>query len=231
LGFGYGNLKDNKMETLADKGNGVYYYIDSELEARKVFVEELGGTLVTVAKDVKLQIEFNPLTVKGYRLIGYENRLLNYEDFDDDTKDAGDMGAGHEVIAFYEIIPASSDEVVDTEEFEQPEELKYDGTNHPDELMTLSLRYKDPESSTSQLIEHITYVTDKTDTPSEAFRFASSVVEFSLVLRDSQFQGGASFTSVIDRASNALGTDEQGYRAQFIELVQAAMQLYSDLED
>jgi Ca-activated chloride channel family protein len=219
------------METLADKGNGVYYYIDSELEARKVFVEELGGTLVTVAKDVKLQIEFNPLTVKGYRLIGYENRLLNYEDFDDDTKDAGDMGAGHEVIAFYEIIPASSDEVVDTEEFEQPEELKYDGTNHPDELMTLSLRYKDPESSTSQLIEHITYVTDKTDTPSEAFRFASSVVEFSLVLRDSQFQGGASFTSVIDRASNALGTDEQGYRAQFIELVQAAMQLYSDLED
>ena len=116
LGFGTGNLQDSKMETLADKGNGVFYYIDTLLEAKKVFVNELGGSLITVAKDVKLQIEFNSATVNGYRLIGYENRLLNYEDFEDDTKDAGDMGAGHEVIAFYEIIPASSDEEVDEED-------------------------------------------------------------------------------------------------------------------
>ena len=112
------------METLADKGNGVYYYIDSILEAKKVFVSELGASLITVAKDVKLQVEFNPMNVQAYRLIGYENRLLDYQDFSDDTKDAGDLGAGHEVIAFYEIIPVGSDEVIDTEEYEIPLDLR-----------------------------------------------------------------------------------------------------------
>ena len=228
LGFGTGNLKDSKMETLADKGNGVYYYIDNLLEAKKVFVEELGGSLVTVAKDVKLQIEFNPANVKGYRLIGYENRLLDYDDFDDDTKDAGDMGAGHEVVALYEIIPASSDEVVDAFEFEQPEELKYDGTSFTEELMTLQIRYKDPENTMSELIEDVVYVAEETELPSEAFRFASAVAEFGMLLRDSEYKGESSYLTVIDRATAALGEDEHGYRSQFISLVQQARALIEE---
>jgi len=224
-GFGTGNLQDGKMETLADKGNGVYHYIDSLLEAKKVFVDELGGSLITVAKDVKLQIEFNPLTVKGYRLIGYENRLLDYQDFDNDQIDSGDMGAGHEVIAFYEIIPASSDEEVNEDEYEQPEELKYDGTNFSDEIMTLSIRYKDPESDTSELIEEVVYVTSYTDTPSNSFMFASAVVEFGLILRDSEYKGTSSFQTVIDSATLYQGADEKGYRQEFITLVQTAKHL------
>jgi len=229
LGFGTGNLKDSKMETLADKGNGVFYYIDSLLEAKKVFVNELGGSLITVAKDVKLQIEFNPATVKGYRLIGYENRLLDYEDFDDDTKDAGDMGAGHEVIAFYEIIPTSSGEVVDEHEFDIPDELKYTGDNYTDEIMTLSIRYKEPQYDTSQLIQHVVYVAEKTTTPSNTFVFASCVTEFGLILRESEYTYNASYTSIINRAALALGTDEHGYRAEFITLVEKALSL-SDIE-
>jgi len=225
LGFGTGNLQDSKMETLADKGNGVFYYIDTLLEAKKVFVNELGGSLITVAKDVKLQIEFNSATVNGYRLIGYENRLLNYEDFEDDTKDAGDMGAGHEVIAFYEIIPATSDETVDPAEFDIPEDLKYDGENYTDEIMTLSIRYKDPQYDTSQLLESIVYVADKTTTPSETFRFASSVTEFGLLLRDSEYKYNASYTSIIERATQSLGNDEHGYRSEFITLVEKALSL------
>lgn len=223
LGFGQGNLKDNKMETLANKGNGVYHYIDSILEAKKVFADELGASLITVAKDVKLQIEFNPLLVKGYRLIGYENRMLSYEDFNNDVKDAGDIGAGHEVIALYEIIPADSDEVIDPLEFEIPEELKYNGTNYANELLTLAIRYKQPDSSTSQLIETIVEVGDWTATPSNTFLFASAVAEFGMILRDSVHKGNATYQQVIARATPLVGDDD--YKAEFIELVQLASQL------
>lgn len=223
LGFGQGNLKDNKMEVLADKGNGVYHYIDSILEAKKVFVEELGGSLVTVAKDVKLQVEFNPLHVKGYRLIGYENRLLDYQDFDDDQKDAGDMGAGHEVIALYEIIPADSAEVIKTKEFEKPAELKYDGINYTLEIMTLSIRYKLPDSDTSTKTEHVMLVSDITDSPSENFLFAASVAEFGLLLRNSQYKYNASYTKIIARV-NAL-TQSDDYKDEFVLLVQKAAEL------
>ena len=222
LGFGTGNLQDGKMETLADKGNGVYYYIDSILEAKKVFVTELGASLITVAKDVKFQVEFNPLNVKGYRLIGYENRVLNYDDFDNDEIDAGDIGAGHVVIAFYELIPADSDEEIDTREFELVEELKYNGENHPDETMTLSIRYKDPDSDTSELSQYVVESNAMTTTPSETFMFASSVVEFGLLLRNSEYKGTATYESVISRASMSLGVDAEGYRDEFLDLVEIA---------
>ncbi len=227
LGFGTGNLQDDKMETLADKGNGVYYYIDSILEAKKVFVNELGASLITVAKDVKLQIEFNPLNVKGYRLIGYENRLLDYEDFTNDDVDAGDLGAGHEVIAFYEIIPAGSNEEIDTSEFEIPEDIKYDGTNFSNELMTLSIRYKEPNYDTSELIEAVVLTTDFIETPSNTFIFASCVVEFGLLLKDSEYKYDSNYDGIMTRANNSLGTDEHGYRAEFITLVETT-KLLSD---
>lgn len=222
LGFGSGNLKDNKMETLANKGNGVYYYIDSILEAKKVFVSELGASLITVAKDVKFQIEFNPANVKGYRLIGYENRVLNYDDFDNDEVDAGDIGAGHSVIAFYELIPAGSEEIIDEREFEVIEDLKYDGSNFQDELMTLSIRYKDPDQDTSELSEYVVTKDHITETPSETFVFASSVVEFGLLLRDSEHKGNATYDNVLTRATSALGEDAEGYRDEFLDLVEIA---------
>ena len=225
LGFGEGNIKDNTMETLADKGNGVYHYIDSLLEAKKVFIDELGGTLITVAKDVKLQVEFNPATVKGYRLIGYENRLLDYYDFDNDEVDSGDMGAGHEVIVLYEIIPADSDEVIEPAEYEIPDDLKYDGQNYIDELMTLSIRYKNPDSEVSVLTEHILYMSEYTDTPSDNFIFASCVAEFGLLLRDSSYKYNASYNSVITRATNVA---DDRYKLEFVELVRIAYQLTDD---
>lgn len=225
LGFGTGNTKDDIMEALADHGNGVYYYIDCLKEAEKVLVHELGATMITVAKDVKLQVEFNPQNVKAYRLIGYENRVLNYEDFVDDTKDAGDMGSGHEVIAFYEIIPADSDEEIADLDYTIPEDLKYDGENYLDELMTLSIRYKDPTSDESELLQSVILVTDFTDTPSETFLFASAVVEFGLLLIDSEYQFNSDFNHVLSRAEDTLGIDEFGYRAEFIELVEIAQNL------
>lgn len=229
LGFGTGNLKDNTMESLADHGNGVYYYIDGVKEAEKVFVHELGASLVTVAKDVKLQIEFNPASVKGYRLIGYENRVLNYDDFSDDTKDAGDMGAGHSVIAFYEIIPADSSETIETKTFDIPETLRYTGENYLNEYANLQIRYKDPNSDTSMLIEHQTLSTSFTDNPSETFRFASAVVEFGLLLRDSSYKYQSSYQHVIDMANQSLGDDTYGYRHDFVELVGMAKRIAESL--
>ena len=225
LGFGTGNIRDGIMETLADKGNGVYYYIDTYQEAQKVFVNELGGTMVTVAKDVKLQIEFNPLNVKGYRLIGYENRVLNYEDFNDDTKDAGDLGSGHEVIAFYELIPAGSDEEINPQDYEVLEDLKYDGENYSNELTTISIRYKEPTTETSELIQDVVLTSDYTDSPSETYRFASAVAEFGMLLIQSQYKGASTYNQVIQRAENALGTDEFGYRDEFLDLVSIAFSL------
>lgn len=229
LGFG-SNHRDSIMETLADEGNGVYSYIDSILEAKKVFMNELGASLITVAKDVKIQIEFNPAVVKGYRLIGYENRVLDYDDFDDDNKDAGDLGAGHEVVFFYEIIPAGSDEEIDLFDFEQVEDLKYDGSNLLDEVANIDMRYKDPESDSSKLFNEVVYVSDATENPSLDFNFASSVVEFGMLLRDSVFKYDSSYQSVLDRATDSLGEDQHGYREEFLLLVEKAMLLEGILD-
>ncbi|MCV2231903.1 VWA domain-containing protein [Paracholeplasma manati] len=229
LGFGTGNIRDDIMESLADHGNGVYYYIDSIKEAEKVFIHQLGGSMIMVAKDVKLQIEFNPVLVKGYRLIGYENRVLDYDDFQNDFKDAGDMGAGHVVIAFYEIIHADSDETIPSLTFDPVEVLKYTGENHLDELLTLSIRYKEPTDDTSMLIEKIILGSTYTDTYSTEFGFASAVVEFGLLLRNSIYKSNASYTAVIERATLALDFDPHDYRSEFIELVMAAKNLsYKD---
>ena len=220
LGVGEGNYHDAMMKKLANAGNGNYAYIDSVLEAKKVFIDEFGGTLQTVAKDVKLQIEFNPAEVAGYRLLGYENRALAAKDFNDDKKDAGEMGAGHTMTAFYEIIPAGSEEKV-----ADVDPLKYQRTEvaKSGEIFTVKLRWKAPDGDTSVLGE--TPCTEAAITRKEAsedFRFASSVAEFALLLENSKFKGDASYKSVLDRARKAKGADDEGYRAEFIRLVEKA---------
>jgi Ca-activated chloride channel family protein len=191
LGFGSGNIKDSKMELLADKGNGNYAYIDTIAEARKSLVQEMGATLLTVAKDVKIQIEFNPATVGAYRLIGYENRLLRAEDFNNDTKDAGEIGAGHSVTALYEIVPPGGEVPnagVDPLQYQRRE------VTGGGELATLKLRYKDPDSETSKLLTQI--VSNETGAPSKNFRLASSVAQLGMLLRDSPHKGDASFEKI-----------------------------------
>jgi len=220
LGFGMGNTKDSKMEILADKGNGGYYYIDTEREARKVLVSELGSTLFTIAKDVKIQVEFNPSEVKGYRLIGYENRLLAKEDFNDDTKDAGELGAGHTVTALYEIIPADS-----KEEVRKADDLVYQQAQivKSDDLMTIKLRYKEPDGEVSKLLSQtLKSAAIKATTLDEDFQFATAVAEFGLLLKNSEFKGSASYDQVLTRAQAAKGKDPFGYRAEFINLVEKA---------
>jgi len=225
LGFGTGNLKDTKMEQMADKGNGHYAYIDSFREAQKVFVQEFGGTLFTVAKDVKIQVEFNPARVQAYRLLGYENRLLAKEDFADDKKDAGEMGAGHSVTALYEVVPVGATPVALA-----GDSLTYQhvslrpSANKTSELLTVRLRYKDPKGTRSRLLS--TPVTDRGATAaSEDMRFASAVAAFALLLRDSDHKGAASFDQVLTMARNARGDDPSGYRGEFISLVEAARTL------
>lgn len=223
LGFGTGNYQDGKMEQLADKGNGNYAYIDNLLEAKKVLVKEMGGTLLTIAKDVKLQIEFNPAKVKAYRLVGYENRLLNKEDFNDDKKDAGELGAGHTVTAIYEIIPAGSEELVASTDALKYQETKANSASTSSEVMTVKFRYKEPKEKTSKLITHIVY--DKKtpfDQAGENCRFSAAVAEFGMLLRDSKFKGDSDFKSVMTLAKSAKGKDEEGYRAEFIKLVEMA---------
>jgi len=219
LGFGMGNYKDNKMEKLADKGNGNYAYIDDIMEAKKVLVNELGATLFTIAKDVKLQIEFNPSEVKAYRLIGYENRVLAKEDFNDDKKDAGELGAGHSVTAFYEIVPADS-----TQTFAKVDKLKYQKTkiNKSKELLTVKLRYKKPDEDKSKLISKIVKSGDIKNEMSENCAFASAVAEFGMLLRDSKYKGSASYKNILNRARNSKGKDFNGYRAEFVRLVERA---------
>ncbi len=220
LGFGMGNYKDSKMEKLSNAGNGNYAYIDNILEAKKTLGKEIWGTLFTIAKDVKIQIEFNPAKVKGYRLIGYENRMLNAEDFNDDKKDAGEIGAGHSVTAVYEIIPAGSDEKI-----KGVDELEYQNTKvvKSKNLATVKLRYKKPDGIVSKLITQRIKEDDikKTDM-SQNYRFVSAVIEFGLLLRDSEFKKNASYTNVIKRAKKAKGSDDDGFRAEFIRLVEAA---------
>ena len=218
LGFGMGNYKDSKMETLADKGNGNYAYIDDIIEARKVLVDEMAGTLLTLAKDVKLQVEFNPQRVESYRLIGYENRMLRKEDFDDDKKDAGEIGAGHSVTALYEIVPKGS-----RERATPSEPLRYQTvatTAGPDdELLYVKLRYKLPDATTSRWLDHV-IPSSRPGSGSEDLRFAASVAAFGMILRDSEYRGSATLDAVLALARGALGEDEGGYRREFVKLVE-----------
>ena len=227
LGFGTGNVKDSKMEKLADKGNGNYAYVDNLTEARKVLVTEMGGTLVTVAKDVKLQIEFNPARVAAYRLIGYENRLLRDEDFKDDKKDAGDLGAGHSVTALYEIIPPGAKDARDVrgaDDLRYTRETARTRAAASSELMYVKLRYKPPTEKSSREITQV--VADQlSETPSADFVFAAAVAEFGMVLRDSPHKGAGTMDSVIVMARRARGDDAFGYRAEFVRLSSLAKEL------
>lgn len=235
LGYGMGNYKDNKMQKLADKGNGNHAYIDGINEAKKVLVNEFGGTLFTIAKDVKLQIEFNPQKVQGYRLIGYENRMLAKEDFNDDKKDAGELGSGHTVTALYEVIPVG----VKSSFLEKVDKLRYQKdkssvtvTAKNGEIVNIKLRYKKPDGEVSSLIEHPVMDDDtKLENTSDNFRFAAAVAEFGLLLRNSSFKSDASFTQVIGLAKKAKGEDKEGYRKEFIKLVSSAGLIASTNEE
>lgn len=229
LGFGMGNYKDSTMEMLADKGNGNYAYIDTLNEGRKVLVEQMSGTLVTIAKDVKIQIEFNPAQVDSYRLIGYEKRLLAKEDFNNDKKDAGEIGAGHTVTALYEVVPAgmTSDETpaVDPLKYQKPAKPRFI-TSGSDELLTLKLRYKQPDGDTSRLISTPIKDTDRSYArASTDFKFAAAVAEFGMLLRGSPYAGEASYRSAWEHTKASLGNDPEGYRAEFLTLVETAQRL------
>jgi Ca-activated chloride channel family protein len=225
LGFGMGNYKDSKMEILADKGNGNYAYIDNILEAKKVLVNEFGGTLFAIAKDVKIQVEFNPANVTAYRLIGYENRKLNNEDFNNDKKDAGELGSGHTVTALYEIIPKGVDSY-----FKPVDDLKYqqkkseeEKMTYGDELLTVKFRYKAPDEEVSQLIvktvENTITALDKT---SDNFRWSAAVATYGMLLKDSDYIENGDYKLVTDLAKSAKGKDENGYRIEFIKLVESS---------
>ena len=221
LGFGMGNYRDDMSETLADSGNGNYAYIDNLTEAKKVLVNEFGGTLFTVAKDVKLQVEFNPKYVKQYKLLGYENRMLANEDFTNDKKDAGEVGAGHTVTAIYEIVP--SDGKVTSSLRYQDSQLNEIGKGN--EVAFLKIRYKDPKEANAasrEVVEPLTYNLKELTQASDDFRFAAAVAEFGLLLRDSEYKAQASYDQVIELAKNAFGRDEEGYRKEFVRLVEGA---------
>jgi Ca-activated chloride channel family protein len=236
LGFGMGNVKDDKMEIIADKGNGNYSYIDNLQEARKVLVREFGGTLFTIAKDVKFQIEFNPVKVQSYRLIGYENRLLNDEDFNDDTKDAGEMGAGHNVTALYELVPAGTDEripSVDPLKYQVSKEVDYRESDLSGEYLTIKLRYKKPDGKTSMLLERpVKGSINNIDNASDNLRFAAAVSEFGMILRNSEFKGKATLKDAALLAKSARGEDEDGYRSELIRLINTVkdMRVIADKE-
>lgn len=225
LGYGMGNYKDSKMQILAEKGNGNHAYIDNLQEANRVLVNEFGATMHTVAKDVKLQIEFNPSQVQAYRLIGYESRLLKDEDFNNDAKDAGEMGAGHTVTAFYEVVPAG----VESNFVNKVDDLKYQKKVKPalqpatgsKELLTVKLRYKAPDEDVSKKLE-LPLVDSKGNNVSSDFRFAAAVAMFGQLLRDSDFKGDATYAQVIAMAKTALDNDERGYRREFLRLVETA---------
>ena len=221
LGFGMGNYKDSKMETLADKGNGNHAYIDTKQEARKVLGTEFFGTLYTIAKDVKIQVEFNPAEVQAYRLIGYENRLLNDEDFKDDTKDAGELGSGHTVTALYEVIPVG----VKSKYIKDIDNLKYTTLSPKkpsNELLTVKFRYKEPDGKTSKLIAHTLYKEIKDfEKASPDFKFSAAVALFGMQLRKSEFIDKVGKKEVIAMAEAGKGTDTEGYRSEFIRLVKS----------
>ena len=227
LGFGMGNYKDSTLEKLADKGNGNYAYIDTLNEARKVLVEEMSGTLVTVAKDVKIQVEFNPKEVNAYRLIGYENRALRHEDFNDDKKDAGDMGAGHSVTALFEIVPRGVKiqiPGVDPLKYQQP--AQPNRTAPDGEILNLKIRYKEPDGNASRLLE--APVADRAagfGSASTDLRFAAAVASFGMILRDSPYKGQSTLNAVLEVAENSKGADKDRYREEFVGLVKKAKAL------
>ncbi len=225
LGFGMGNYQDNKMEIIADKGNGNYAYIDNIMEAKKVLVNEFGGTLFTIAKDVKIQIEFNPAIVESYRLIGYENRLLNDEDFEDDKKDAGELGSGHTVTALYEIKVANKESL-------KKNTLKYQTSNlnnlakEGDEVATVKFRYKKPDGHKSILLEEVIPFKDQyIHEMSDNFKFSAAVASFGMLLRNSEHKGDITYKSVIDLAQSSKGNDKEGYRSEFIQLIKLSQHL------
>jgi len=228
-GFGMGNYKDDRMEQISNAGNGNYFYIDNEKEAKKVFVREMRANMFSIAKDVKIQIEFNPQWVKAYRLVGYENRLLKAEDFDDDTKDAGELGAGHTVTAIYEIIPQGS---ASTQKVTQQPALKYQDApsikNNSSDLMTLKLRYKPLDSDKSKLLEFNLNKDAAVEQTSDNFRFSAAVAAFGMLLRDSEFKGTANFDKVKNWALSAKGQDPNGDRAELVKLIQLAAQIKSN---
>ncbi len=232
LGFGMGNYKDDRMEIIADKGNGNYAYIDNLQEAQKTLVSEFGGTLFTIAKDVKFQIEFNPSKILAYRLIGYENRLLNDEDFNDDSKDAGEIGAGHTVTALYELIPVGAE---DSNKWVKPvDKLKYQDKRNTivssNEWLTLKLRYKLPDSSKSQLIEKAVQSNVNSFTnASNDLRFAASVAGFGMLLRNSKYKGNMTYDYAQDIGKNARGNDEDGFKAEMVRLIKTAKLLSSQI--
>lgn len=223
IGVGTGNIKDNKMEALADNGDGNYNYIDSIFEAKKVLVDEMGGTLITVAKDVKIQVEFNPKYVAGYRLVGYENRLLNQEDFANDKVDAGEIGSGHSVTALYEIIPAENGDS------SQGSSLKYQTTGtlvDSSELLTVNLRYKAPNGNKSTLLSYPVNADSYDGKLSETLSFAAAVAEFGMVLRDSENKGNASYDTVLALAEPCIHADTDDYKKEFLRLVEIAKKQY-----
>lgn len=223
LGYGMGNYQDSKMQQLADKGNGNHSYIDQLSEARKVLISEFGGTLFAIAKDVKIQIEFNSDKVAAYRLIGYENRLLNKEDFDDDTKDAGELGAGHRVTALYEIIPAGQEiPIASTNGDLQFEKPKFSMNPKGGDLLTLKLRYKQPKVNASSDLIQTVVVNRPSETMSENLTLAAAAASFGMVLRNSSYKGNATLSSTLTLAQSAAKNDPSGYRAELCRLIKMA---------
>ncbi len=224
LGFGQGNYKDNRLQELADRGNGTHAYIDNIMEAKKVLVDELSGTLYTIAKDVKIQVEFNPAKVHSYRLLGYENRRLANEDYEDDKKDAGEVGAGHTVTALYEIVPLRPNDKSQVQELKYQETKIKNSAFKSSDVLTVRIRYKDPDGDQSQEISKV--LTGKSVQLAKAsnnFRFSAAVAQFAQILRDSEFKGEADLKTVKKLAKGAKGDDEYGYRAEFINLVERCM--------
>ncbi len=229
LGFGMGNLNDAMLEQISGTGNGNYAFIDTINEARKVLIDQLSGTLVTIAKDVKIQVEFNPAKVNAYRLIGYENRMLQSKDFNDDKKDAGEIGAGHSVTALYEIVPSGAATAADLVKVDS---LKYQKSPEPtaaansNELFTLKLRYKFPGQDQSQLLEHVAIDSGlKFEQADGEFQFAAAVAGFGMLLRDSEYRGDWTYDAVREVAQSAIGKDTYGFRKEFVELVAVASAL------
>jgi Ca-activated chloride channel family protein len=232
LGVGTDNLKDSTMQKLADKGNGNYAYLDSLDEARKVLVQQMNGTLVTIAKDVKIQVEFNPARVASYRLIGYEKRMLRKEDFNNDRVDAGEIGAGHTVTALYEVVPmgatnpAANVPPVDPLKYPSNERSTSTRSTSSNEMLTVKLRYKKPDGDKSELVERAVTDTDgKFENAPVDLKFAAAVAEFGMILRDSEYRGNGTFAAVLEWAREGKGSDANGYRAGFIELVRKAQAL------
>ncbi|HJT32536.1 MAG TPA: von Willebrand factor type A domain-containing protein [Pirellulales bacterium] len=224
LGFGVGNLKDATLEKLADKGNGNYAYIDTLSEARKVLVEQLSGTLVTIAKDVKVQIEFNPAQVGEFRLIGYEDRILAHQDFNDDRKDSGDIGAGHTVTALYELSPSGAVAGVGPLKYQRSQPLA--PAAESGELATIKLRYKEPDADESRLIEHVVAGGPRQNIAKPGdFQFAAAVAAFGMLLRDSAYRGEATYEMVLELAQPGLADDANGYRSEFVRLVRQAQEI------